>query len=113
MRLEEYWNSIPIGYRNRKTYTELCDEWGISRRYVRLVLHRLSEQDNGDGLILVRSARSRGFYRTDNPVEIEEYRREVTAKAVSLFAPLRKIRRVQGEDPDQMTIELKTDSIPR
>lgn len=104
--LRDYWESIPIGYRNRKTYAELSDKWGVSRRYVRLILHRLSELDNGDGLVLIRSATSRGFYRTDDPGEIERYRREVMAKATSLFAPLKKIRRIQGEDGSQLRIEL-------
>ena len=103
--LEFYWDSIPVGYINRKTYSDLEDMWGISRRYVRLVLHRLSEQDNGDGYVLIRSAKSKGFYRTDDPEEIEDYRREVVARATSHFAPLKKIRRVQG-DIGQIKIDL-------
>lgn len=103
--LNAYWDSIPVGYRNRKTYTELSDMWGVSRRYVRLILHRLSEQDNGDGMILVRSSRAKGFYRTEDPAEIEEYRREVMARATSHFAPLKKIRRVQGQE-GQLKIDL-------
>jgi hypothetical protein len=104
--LSYYWDSIPIGKPNRKTYTELGDAWGVSRRTVRLILHRLSELDNGDGLILIRSATTRGFYRTDDPEEIEIYRREVMSKATSLFAPLKKIRRVQGEDDAQLRIKI-------
>ena len=104
--LQDYWNSIPIGYENRKTYSELCEEWGMSRRYVRHVLHRLSEVDNGDGLILIRSAYSTGFYRTDDPSEIERYRREVISRASNTFSMLKKINRVMGEDESQLRIEL-------
>lgn len=103
---EFYWDSIPVGYENRKTYAELEDMWGISRRYVRLVLHRLSEQDNGDGFVLIRSAKTKGFYKTDDPGEIEGYRREVLARATSHFVPLKKIRRIQGEDDAQLKINL-------
>lgn len=104
--LNTYWNSIPIGYENRKTYAELCDEWGMNKRGVRLVLHRLAASDNGDGMILIRSAYSTGFYRTDDPAEIERYRREVISRASNTFSMLRKINRIMGEDNSQLKIEL-------
>lgn len=104
--LQRYWDSIPVGYLNRKTYAQLSDEWGVSRRYVRLILHRLSEADNGDGFVLVRSAHSKGFYKTDDRSEIERYGREVTARATSHFAPLKKVRRVLGENESQLRIDL-------
>lgn len=106
MELEDYWNSVPIGRDNRKTYDQLSEEWGIGRRYVRLVLHLLSEQDNGDGTVLIRSAKSKGFYRTSDRDEIERYGREVTARATSHFAPMKKVRRILGEDDRQMKINL-------
>ena len=105
--LSSYWDSIPIGKENRKTYDQLSEEWKVSRRYVRLILHKLSEQDNGDGLVLVRSAKSTGFYRTSDREEIERYGREVTSRATSHFAPMKKVRRVLGEDSGQMKINLK------
>lgn len=104
--LVHYWNSIPIGYENRKTYSQLCDEWGVSRRSVRHILHRLAESDNGDRFVLIRSAYSTGFYKTDDPREIERYRREVISRASNTFSMLKKINRVTGEDSAQLKIEL-------
>lgn len=102
--MQDYWNSIPIGYENRATYSDLMDLWGVSRRHVRLILHHLSAQDNGDGFVLIRSASSKGFYRTDDPEEIERYRREVISRASNTFSMLRKINRITGEDPSQLKI---------
>ena len=104
--MQRYWDAIPVGRSNRKTYEQLSEEWGVGRRYVRLILHRLSERDNGDDLVLVRSAHSNGFYRTRDRDEIERYGREVTARATSQFAPLKKVRRVLGQDDRQMKIDL-------
>lgn len=105
MKPSEYWDFIPIGKSNRKTYRELSEAWDISERAVRFALHRLSEYDNGDGLVLIRSSKLRGFYRTDDPAEIEAYRREVVSRATKTFAPLRKINRVLGESEGQMVIK--------
>lgn len=44
--LDYYWNSIPIGRENKKSYQNLCDDWGMSKRSVRNILHKLSEVDN-------------------------------------------------------------------
>ena len=92
--MEHYWNDLPIGRENAITYPELCELWGCSERRVRHILHELSYWDNDDPYILIRSSRSKGFYKTDNVQEIERYRIECTNKARRTFAPLRKIGRV-------------------
>lgn len=95
--MEHFWNDIPIGRENAITYPELCALWGCTERRVRYILHELSYWDNNDNFILIRSSRSKGFYKTDNVQEIERYRIECTNKAKRTFAPLRKIRRVLKE----------------
>ncbi len=92
--LSIYWNDLPIGRENAVTYAELQMKWSCSERKVRAILHDLSYHDNGDGYILIRSSRGKGFYKTDNRGEIEMYRKECTNRARHTFAPLRKIRRV-------------------
>ena len=105
MKTSEYWDFIPVGTDNRKTYRELSAAWEINERAVRHVLHRLSEYDNGDGTVLIRSSKPGGFYRTEDREEIEAYRREVMSRATKTFAPLRKIDRVLGESEGQTTIQ--------
>lgn len=106
MKIEEYWDLIPIGKENRVTYGELCLAWGVSKRTVRNILHRLSMQDDGSGLVLIRSSKGKGFYRTDNLEEIAAYRREVYNRARHTFAPFRKIDRILGHNESQLVIEL-------
>ena len=96
-QLTYYWNSLPIGRENAIEYIDLMSLWGMNDRKVRAILHDLSYMDNGDGYILIRSSRNKGFYKTDNLADIERYKRECTNRARRTFAPLRKIRRVLKE----------------
>lgn len=101
--LEDLWNSIPIGRENAATYAELQSAWGVSERWVRKTLHRLSTYDNGDGLILIRSGKGRGFYRTYDRQEIISYRKECLNKGRAHFAPVRKINRILSIDTGQLS----------
>lgn len=102
----DYWTSLPIGRENAISYADLAALWGMTRRGVRYKLHQLSQQDNGDGFVLIRSSKLRGFYRTDNREEIAAYRQEVYNRARHCFAPFRKIDRILGHDENQLMIEL-------
>lgn len=93
-KLELYWSEIPIGRENAWSYGMLCAVWRMSNRQVRAVLHELSRYDNGDNLILIRSSKGDGFYRTDDAEEIKAYRAECLNKGRNTLAPLRKIDRV-------------------
>lgn len=57
-------------------------------------MHELSFYDNGDQYILICSIHGKGFYKTDNAVEIDRYKKECTNKARSIFLTIRKARRV-------------------
>lgn len=104
--LGEYWESLPIGRENSASYTTLMFRWGVSKRMVRNILHRLSGMDNGDDYVLIRSSKSRGFYKTNDRDEIEKYRRETISRAANTFANLKKVNRVLGEDVNQITLTL-------
>ena len=97
--LETFWNELPTGRENAATYDDLCLSWGKSKREVRRILHELSLYDNGDDFVLIRSGKTRGFYKTDNLAEIAAYRKECLNKGRSVFAPVRKCNRVlRGEE---------------
>lgn len=96
--LEHFWNSIPVSEENAVTYDELCCQWDKDRRTVRRILHELSCFDNKDNYILIRSAKTKGFYRTDDAETIKAYKRECLSKGRSIFAPIRKINRVLNAD---------------
>lgn len=102
---ETYWKQIPIGRENAIDYTKLCGMWDCSERTARAIMHELSSYDNGDNYILIRSGKSKGFYRTDEPAEIEAYRRECLAKGRSIFAPVRKCNRILAIDDSQLVMD--------
>lgn len=102
--LECYWSELPTGRKNAVDYPTLCQMWGCNIRTVRSILHKLSSYDNGDDFVLIRSSKSKGFYKTDDRKEIEAYRRECLAKGRSVFAPLKKCNRVLNADIAQMSV---------
>lgn len=89
-----YWETIPVGIEKAITYEQLARRWGMSRRSVRNILHELSAEDNGDGLILIRSSKNKGFFKTSDKYEIAKYKAEVIHRAQHTCAPLNKIARV-------------------
>lgn len=112
MTNEELWQSLPIGKENALNYPQLMARWGMSERGVRATLHALSFYDNGDNLVLIRSARNGGgFYRTADLEEMKAYRKECLNKGRSLFAPVRKINMIlkqEEERPDLFDFGLMT-----
>lgn len=101
-----YWSDIPIGKENAIDYSVLCSMWDCSERTARAILHELSSRDNGDDYILIRSSKSKGFYRTDNHEEIEAYRKEILNKGRSIFVPVRKCNRILRKDDSQLVMDL-------
>lgn len=99
--LELYWQELPIGKVNAATYPVLMYTWNKSEREVRRILHELSLYDNGDDFVLIRSGKSRGFYKTDNKDEIEAYRKECLSKGRSVFAPVKKCNRILKAESKQ------------
>lgn len=102
--LELYWQEIPIGKENAVDYPTLREMWSKNERTVRAILHDLSLYDNGDDFVLIRSGKSKGFYKTDNPDEIAAYRKECLNKGRSVFAPVRKCNRILNAESKQVEL---------
>ena len=99
--LDSYWDEIPIGKENAVDYPTLRRMWTVKDREVRAILHELSRYDNGDDFILIRSSGCKGFYKTDDPAEIEAYKRECLKRGRNVFAPVKKINRVLNANGEQ------------
>lgn len=104
LKLELYWNEIPVEKENAITYAELTTNWNVTDRQARQILHELSAFDNGDNYVLIRSARNKGFYRTDDLLEMRKYKQECLNKGRSLFAPIKKINRVINANTKQFQL---------
>ena len=100
-KLEAYWNDIPTSKNDAVTYPVLCMWWQTNEREVRRILHELSSLDNGDNYVLIRSGKSKGFYKTDNQEDIERYKQECLNKGRSVFAPIKKINRILSANKTQ------------
>lgn len=103
-QLSTYWNDIPCAKKDAVTYPVLKMWWNLNEREVRRALHELSSFDNGDDYILIRSGKSKGFYKTDDRREIELYKRECLNKGRSVFAPVKKINRVLRANATQYSL---------
>lgn len=103
-KFELFWNDIPTKRSEAVTYAVLQMWWGMGEREVRRALHELSGYDNGDNYVLIRSGRSKGFYKTDNTKEIEAYKRECLNKGRSVFAPIKKINRILKANVTQYSL---------
>ena len=99
MNIEKLWNSIPTTKEKAVSYFDLQIMWEMNLREVRRTLQKLSTGDNGDDYVLIRSGTVNGFYKTDDKVIIERYRKEVLAKGRSLFAPVKKCNRILRDTP--------------
>ena len=92
--LEKYWKDIPVGKKQAIEYAELMLLWKTTERQTRAILHKLSAYDNGDNYILIRSSKSKGFFKSDDPEVLQKFRQECLNKGRSIFAPVKKINRV-------------------
>ena len=101
IKYELFWQELPIGKENAVDYPRLCAMWEKNEREARRILHDLSGYDNGDDFVLIRSGKSKGFYKTDDKDEIAAYRRECLSKGRSIFAPVKKCNRILKAEAKQ------------
>lgn len=95
MTIEEMYNSIPVGSENAISKEELANLWGMkSERGVRQIISDLRQIDNGDSYVIVSFSNGKGYYRTDDPEEIANFKREIVSRAKNTFAPLKKANRI-------------------
>lgn len=86
---------IPIGRQNAITRADLAGIWGCSDRTARQKIADLRASPGKDGyVILSTSHEPKGYWRSNDPKEIEQFIRETEARAKSTFLSLKDARRV-------------------
>lgn len=93
-KLAYFWDTLPIGKENAVSYDDLRIMWNTSKRGARAILHDLSVQDNGDNFVLIRSSKGRGFYKTDDALEIKSYRKECMSRGAQILLATLKCDRI-------------------
>lgn len=91
---EYYWSTLPIGKENAYTYSYLCTMWNCNERHARKIMQELSNFDNGDNYVLIRSSHNKGFYLSNDIEEIKMYLRECESRAKNIFRTVKKARRI-------------------
>lgn len=86
---------IPVGRENAISRSALAAKWGCSDRVARRRIAELRCMEDEQYVIVSHSRGGvRGYYRTDNPDEIEHFIREMEKRAKNTFRPLRRARLV-------------------
>lgn len=94
MELQDYYNDIPTGKKNAVTKDILTIKWDTSERTARRIIRELRLADFGDDYIIISRSCGKGYYKTNDLKEIEEYKKEVLNRGRHTFAPLAKVNRI-------------------
>lgn len=88
-------NDIPIGRENAISRAALAAKWGCSDRMARRYIAELRCVEDERYVIVSHSNGGVcGYYRTDDPNDIEYFLLEMTKRARNTFRSLRQARRV-------------------
>lgn len=90
---------IPIGRKNAISRKNLAAFWGVGDRTARQIISELRGIDDGSDYVIVSVSRFSGYYRTNNPDEIDHFRNEMvkrirsTRKAIEVAEKVSRRRR--------------------
>ena len=88
-------NDIPIGKENAISRVNLAKKWNCSDRTARERIASLRcKADDRYVIVSHSTGGTSGYYRTDDPVEIQHFLNEMESRARNTFRPLRHARRV-------------------
>lgn len=86
---------IPIGRQNAISRSELAWLWKMSDRDARDTISKMRTTPSDDEYaILSSSCNPPGYWRSNDPKELERYSREVQARAKNTLAVLADVKRV-------------------
>ncbi len=71
---------IPVGRENAISRKNLAAFWGVSDREARRIVSALRTIDDGTDYVIVSVSRFSGYYRTNNPDEIDHFRNEMVKR---------------------------------
>ena len=100
---------IPIGRENAITRAELAAAWGFSDRKTRKMIAQLRALPGNDGYaILSSSTAPNGYWRSNDPAEIERFILETESRAKNVFLSLKDAKRIlhSAETSGQMQFQL-------
>ena len=84
---------LGIGSDNAKTREQLCRLTGMSDRAVRSEIEKL----RNDGVIIINRQDGKGYYISEDPVEMERQYKQNYARAMSILKQQKHLRRKMKE----------------
>lgn len=85
---------IPIGRKNAISRKNLAALWGVSDRTARQIVSELRTIDDGTDYAIVSVSRFSGYYRTNNPEEIDHFRNEMVKRIRSTKKAIETAERI-------------------
>lgn len=85
---------IPIGRKNAISRKNLAAFWGVSDRTARQIVSELRTIDDGTDYVIVSVSRFSGYYRTNNPEEIDHFRNEMVKRIRSTKKAIETAERI-------------------
>ena len=85
---------IPIGKENAISRKNLAALWGVSDRTARQMVSELRTIDDGTDYAIVSVSRFSGYYRTNNPDEIDHFRNEMVKRIRSTKKAIETAERI-------------------
>lgn len=93
---------IPFGKENAISRADLVELFGINERTVREGIELIREQNNT--FVIISSSHHKGYYKTIDPNDVENYINEQTRRAKKILWNLKTAKQFLGEK-DQLKIE--------
>ena len=86
---------IPFNKENAVTKSELADMFSVSERAIRHSVELLREQTHD--YVIISSSQFKGYYKTKDPAEIQNFIEEQTRRAKKILWNLKKAKQFLGE----------------
>ena len=87
-------DDIPIGAENAISRKNLADLWNVNDREARRIVADLRTIDDGTDYVIVSVSRDSGYYRTQNPVEINHFVNEMHKRIRSTYRAIKAAKRI-------------------
>ena len=95
MNKEQVTDYIPFGKENAISIGELQDLTGFTNRGVRRMIERARKEETS--FVIVSSAHFKGYYKTTDKTEIQEFVKEQTRRAIKTLYNLKSAKKFLGE----------------
>lgn len=85
---------IPIGAKNAISRRDLALLWNVNDRMVRRIIADMRTVDDGRGYVIVSVSRGRGYYRSNDPAEIDRFISEMQSRIRGTYKAIKAAKKI-------------------